>query len=73
MEISLPSLSRPGSDHTVEQTDEGFVIVRRRPEAKAAFDNLARRVIERAGIDYVALPSTDGQAGYDRVFIIPLD
>ena len=38
-----------------------------------AFNDLVRRAIDCSGLDYVALPSTDGRAGYDQVFIIPLN
>ena len=73
MDVSLRALSKPGPDHGVVRTDEGFAIVRRRPNARDGFNRLARAVIDRGGIEYVALPRSDGRADYDQVLIIPLD
>lgn len=73
MKNFLESLRRPDDCHLTEPTDDGFVIVRRDDECAEAFNRLARQTIEQSGADYVALPRTDGPAGYDRVFIIRLD
>lgn len=69
----LESLRRPDDCHLIEQMEEGFAIVRRSDDRAESFNELARRAIERSGSDYVALPRTDGSAGYDQVFIIPID
>ena len=45
----------------------------RRRADRAAFNRLAREVMEHSGDDYVALPRYDGPANYDRIFIIPID
>ena len=55
----------------VERAGAGFVVIRRRQADGDAFNALVREAIEGAGQDYVALPVTDGSAGYDRVVIIP--
>lgn len=69
----LESLQRPDDCHLIEQTEEGFAIVRRCADRADSFNELAREAIRRSGSDYVALPRTDGSAGYDQVFIIPID
>lgn len=68
----LHSLPQEGPSHTFERTDIGFALIRRATGDREAFDKLARRAIELAGEDFVALPSTDGH-GYDRVIIIPFE
>ncbi len=73
MGVFLESLRRPDDCHLIEQTEEGFAIVRRGAESAQAFNDLARETIRRSGSDYVALPRTDGPTGYDQVFIIPID
>ena len=73
MGVFLQSLRDGGPSHAVETSDEGFVVVRRRRTDRAAFNRLAREVMEHAGDDYVALPRYDGPSNYDRVFIIPLE
>jgi hypothetical protein len=69
----LESLRQADDCHLIEQTEEGFAIVRRSADRAAPFNELAREAIQRSGSDYVALPRTDGSAGYDQVFIIPID
>jgi len=56
----------------VEISDDGFTVVPRRKTDRAAFNQLAREVMEHSGDDYVALPRYDGPASYDRVFVIPI-
>ena len=73
MGVFLQSLRDGGPSHAVEKTDDGFAVVPRQPRDRAAFNRLAREVMEQAGDDYVALPRYDGPANYDSVFIIPLD
>lgn len=69
----LRSLRKPGAAHFVERTDDGFAIVRKDAAMAEAFNEIARQAMANSGSDYVALPRSDGQANYDRVFIIPLD
>jgi len=72
MSFDLASL-RQGTDvYSVEDASEGFVITRR-PGADGAFDALARRLINDAGDRFAIFPRSDGHAGYESVFIIPLD
>lgn len=72
MSTFLASLRRSNARHSVEQTEEGFAVVRRRGADARLFNELAREIVRRSGDDYVALPRMDGPAEYDRVFIIPL-
>ena len=73
MGVFLQSLRDGGPSHAVEKSDDGFAVVPRRPVDRAAFNRLAREVMEHSGDDYVALPRYDGPANYDRVFIIPIE
>jgi hypothetical protein len=73
MGVFLQSLRNGGPSHAVEKSEEGFAVVRRRSADRAAFNRLAREVMEHSGDDYVALPRYDGPTNYDRVFIIPID
>ena len=67
----LKSLRKPGRFCRVEKADAGFFLVR--TDDRDAFNELARQAIDRSGLDYVALPVSDGKAGYERVFIMPMD
>jgi hypothetical protein len=71
--VFLESLRRSDACHLVEQTEVGFAIVRKDAEHVQAFNELARETLRLSGGDYVAFPRTDGPAGYDQVFVIPLD
>ncbi len=73
MGVFLQSLKDGGPSYAVEQSDEGFAVVRKRRADRAAFNQLAREVMEHSGDEYVALPRYDGPTNYDRVFIIPID
>ncbi len=73
MGVFLQSLRDGGPSHAVEKSDEGFVVKPRRRTDRAAFNALAREVMEHSGDDYVALPRYDGPVNYDRIFIIPID
>ncbi len=70
----LDNLRRGSKLHEVEDAEDGFVIVCR-DSALAQFDQLARKVVEGAGMDYVAFPVTDRHhpTRYDRVLVIPFD
>lgn len=67
----LKSLRKPGRFCRVEKADGGFFLVR--ADDGDAFNALAREAIDKSGSDYVALPVSDGKAGYERVFIMPMD
>lgn len=69
----LKTLRRGGADFAVEPTEAGFAIVRRSSGDPEAFNALAREAVNRSGVDFVALPRSDGQAGYDQVIILPID
>jgi len=73
MGVFLQSLRDGGPSHAVESSDDGFVVKPRRRADRAAFNRLAREVMEHSGDDYVALPRYDGPANYDRIFIIPIE
>ena len=72
MPIFLATLLGGGPSYTVEPAEPGFQIVRREGQDEA-FNEVARRVIEKAGPSFVAFPRSDGQGGYDCVHIIPHD
>ena len=69
----MESLRQAGDCHRIEHFEDGFIIARLDEGQARAFNDLARSVIRNSGADYVALPRTDGLAGYDRVVIIPMD
>ena len=73
MGVFLQSLKDGGPSYAVEPSDDGFAVVRKRRADRAAFNRLAREVMERSGDDYLALPRYDGPANYDRVFIFPIE
>ena len=73
MGVFLQSLKDGGPSYAVEPSDDGFAVVRKRRADRAAFNRLAREVMERSGDEYLALPRYDGPANYDRVFIIPIE
>ena len=73
MVVFLLSLTDGGPSYAVEPSDDGFAVVRKRRADRAAFNRLAREVMERSGDDYLALPRYDGPANDDRVFIIPIE
>lgn len=70
---TLKSLRAPSRWHRVEETEDGFFIVRAEPGAASRFNNLVRDVMQHAGQGYVALPVPEGGPGYSRVFILPTD
>jgi hypothetical protein len=69
----LKTLPPEGPAHVVERTDDGFALVRRPSGDPEEFNRLARRAIDLAGEEFVALPRVDGATGYDQVIIIPFD
>ena len=69
----LKSLRSGGAAFTVEVTEAGFAIVRRTSDDAEAFNAVARETVSRAGGEFVALPRSDGHAGYDQVIILPID
>ena len=73
MGVFQQSLKDGGPSYAVEPSDDGFAVVRKRRADRAAFNRLAREVMDRSGDDYLALPRYDGPANYDRVFIIPIE
>ena len=72
MPLFLTTLLEGGPSYTVEPADPGFEIVRRDGHAEE-FNELARRLVEKAGPLFVAFPRSDGLGGYDCVHIIPHD
>lgn len=73
MKLSVQQLRNCADRYLVEPTDAGFVILKTPKTDAAAFDALVRDAIDSSGQEFVALPRTDGWAGYDGVFIIPFD
>lgn len=72
MGMSLKRLREVGQAHLVEDDQLGFTIARRGPDQAEAFNHLVRTALDEAGNDYVAFPRSDGAAGYESVFIVPL-
>lgn len=68
----LQRLRGVAASRGIEETEVGFTFVPE-PGDGVGFNRFVERVIDEAGDDYVALPTTDGSIGYDRVLIIPLD
>ena len=73
MDISLHALRRSDRLYSVEDGTDGFALIRKSDGDQAVFNALVRRIIDQAGSDFVALPRTDGHAGYDGVYIIPIE
>ena len=69
----LEFLKRSDGCHLIEPSEQGFALVRKSDADAGSFNALVRRALDCSGSDYVALPRTDGRAGYDQVFIIPLN
>lgn len=67
----LQSIAPGGPSHLLEETDEGYALVRRPTGDPAEFNRLARKAIDLAGDEFVALPRRDGPTSYDQVIIIP--
>jgi hypothetical protein len=70
MPLFLTTLLDGGPSYTVEPTEPGIQLVRKEGHEEE-FNEVARRVIEKAGPRFVAFPRPDGFGGYDCVHIIP--
>ena len=73
MHSFLQSITREGPSHRLEETEDGYALVRRPAGDPTEFNRVARRAIDLAGEEFVALPRNDGALGYDQVIIIPFD
>lgn len=67
----LDRLRRDDPTYEMVATDDGLLLTARDGQADR-FTELARDLIENAGEDFVAFPTSDGRHGYERVFLIPL-
>ena len=67
----LDNLERDNPAYRLEASDDGITLIRR-AGYEDDFNDFARVLIDSAGVEFVALPTTDGHAGYERVFLIPL-
>ncbi len=72
MAFFLKSLRERSAIYEIEETSVGFTLIRR-GEHHELFNDLARRVINAAQSDFVVFPTTDGDGGYDRLVIVPMD
>ena len=72
MPLFLATLLEGGPSYTVQPAEPGFQVVRREGFDEE-FNELARRLVEKAGPLFVAFPRPDGLGGYDGVHIIPHD
>jgi len=71
MERVLDKLRNESSVYRIESEDEGVVLVAE-DGLRDEFNDVVRDLVDNAGEEYVAFPTTDGDAGYDRVFLLPL-
>ncbi|WP_404418544.1 hypothetical protein [Brevundimonas vesicularis] len=67
----LDKLSRDDPAYELSASDDGYTLISRAGH-EDEFNELARDLIDNAGSEFVVLPSSDGQVGYERVFIIPI-
>jgi hypothetical protein len=67
----LDRLSRDDPAYELMASDDGYTLIGRAGH-EDEFNELARDLIDNAGNEFVVLPSSDGQVGYERVFIIPI-
>lgn len=72
MSLFLASLQRETRAYSVEPNKHGFAL-RRKPDCNRDFDDVVRLAMDASGCDFVALPVTDGQGGYESVVVITLD
>lgn len=71
MALFITTLKAGGPAYRIEPLPEGFSIHRVAGEEKA-FNLLARKVLDHAGSDFVALPRVDETGSYDSVQILPI-
>jgi hypothetical protein len=67
----LDKLSRDDPAYELSASDDGYTLIGRFGH-EDEFNEFARDLIDNAGDEFVVLPSTDGQTGYERLFIIPI-
>ncbi|CAN5369639.1 hypothetical protein BH09PSE1_BH09PSE1_23160 [soil metagenome] len=67
----LDRLRENSSAYVMEETSAGYILVGV-PEAAEEFNVLVRDLLDRAGEEFVVLPTTDGKTGYERVVLVPL-
>jgi hypothetical protein len=72
MDLSLQTLHHPDPLYDIEDSTDGFSLVRAASADAETFNGLVRQILDKAGRDFVALPRSDGRTGYDGVFILPL-
>lgn len=71
MERVLDKLRCESSAYRIECDDDGVTLVAR-DGLREEFSDVVRDLVEKAGEEYVAFPTADGDAGYERVFLLPL-
>lgn len=71
MALFITTLKAGGPAYRIEPLAEGFAI-HRVPGEEKAFETLARKVLDHAGADFVALPRLDDAGVYDSVQILPI-
>ena len=67
----LDRFSRDDPAFRLEADGAGVVLIRQDGQAEP-FNAIARDLINEAGNEFLVFPTTDGAAGYERVFILPL-
>ena len=65
----IENLRKGGPAFTVEDIDSGFLIHLVQGH-ESGFNQIARLVMDKAGLDYSAFPRSDGRGSYDCVHVI---
>lgn len=71
MSSLFDSLRKETAAYTVEPCEEGFLIVRK-PGAEAAFEEIAKTVVNHSGEVFAAFARSDGRGAYESVLILPI-
>ncbi|WP_122468946.1 hypothetical protein [Brevundimonas lutea] len=66
----LDRLSTEDPTYRLEETADGFALIRRDGQAEA-FNAFARNLIDQATDEFAVFATSDGHLGYERVFLIP--
>jgi len=56
----------------VKPESDGFTLVGK-PDHLAEFSDLVREAVDHAGDDFIVFTTSDGQNGYSKMFVLPLD
>jgi hypothetical protein len=68
--ISISALRRGGSSFTAKEQDGGLLLQGSESDHRN-FNLIVRRLINEPTVQYSVFPRSDGQGGYDSVYIVP--